>query len=341
MGPKKIRKTLPNGSKTPLKKSRKTMPKKIKSTDDDSPTKANGFKMDYKKYSGLCEITVKPCRHLMKLKNSDFKNSSLCNPLQWSCNHGDCSANESLMACLQCSHVACGKYIENHALEHYKQTKHPIMMNIDDQTLYCYRCDDFQMNDDFYMFGGHETIKSLRHRVNMLILERNSTNQNAGRVSMRSRRNNKEEKLLKSQDVFAVNHKALWCARMSRCRKFFRNWKNYYYDKKEPQNEEKEDSNKKEIDERLGIDKLESDKKKEKSSSEKAKSSPGKSVKFSDDLGESSKPKNSRKKLEESFVSKRPTTNSRTTIGSGGDKTEEKSEESVSRDKSAKDPGTK
>merc|ERR1712096_583455 len=174
-----------------------------------------------------------------------------------------------------------------------------------------------------------------------LILERNSTNQNAGRVSMRSRRNNKEEKLLKSQDVFAVNHKALWCARMSRCRKFFRNWKNYYYDKKEPQNEEKEDSNKKEIDERLGIDKLESDKKKEKSSSEKAKSSPGKSVKFSDDLGESSKPKNSRKKLEESFVSKRPTTNSRTTIGSGGDKTEEKSEESVSRDKSAKDPGTK
>merc|ERR1712096_420958 len=172
------------------KKSRKTMPKKIKSTDDDSPTKANGFKMDYKKYSGLCEITVKPCRHLMKLKNSDFKNSSLCNPLQWNCNHSDCSANESLMACLQCSHVACGKYIENHALEHYKQTKHPIMMNIDDQTLYCYRCDDFQMNDDFYMFGGHETIKSLRHRVNMLILERNSTNQNHGRVSMRSRRRN-------------------------------------------------------------------------------------------------------------------------------------------------------
>merc|ERR1712096_416956 len=121
-----------------------------------------------------------------------------------------------------------------------------------------------------------------------------------------------------SQDVFAVNHKALWCARMSRCRKFFRNWKNYYYDKKEPQNEEKEDSNKKEIDERLGIDKLESDKKKEKSSSEKAKSSPGKSVKFSDDLGESSKPKNSRKKLEESFV----LTASRTRCG---DKTEEKS----------------
>merc|ERR1712096_467499 len=159
----------------------------------------------------------------------------------------------------------------------------------------------------------------------------NSTNQNAGRVSMRSRRNNKEEKLLKSQDVFAVNHKALWCARMSRCRKFFRNWKNYYYDKKEPQNEEKEDSNRKEIDERLGIDKLESDKKKE-------KSSPGKSVKFSDDLGESSKPKNSRKKLEETFVSKRPTTNSRTRKGSGGDKTEQKPEESASL---AKDPGTK
>ena len=54
-------------------------------------------------------------------------------------------------------------------MDHYKQTGHPIMMNIDDQTLFCYKCGDFQMNDDFYLFAGNETIKDLRNKVKVSV----------------------------------------------------------------------------------------------------------------------------------------------------------------------------
>lgn len=71
---------------------------------------------------------------------------SILNPQKWHC--VDCHTTESLWACLKCSHVACGRYIEEHALRHFQETRHPLAMEVHDLYVFCYLCQDYVLNDN-------------------------------------------------------------------------------------------------------------------------------------------------------------------------------------------------
>uniref|UniRef100_A0A8C4LI18 ubiquitinyl hydrolase 1 n=1 Tax=Equus asinus asinus TaxID=83772 RepID=A0A8C4LI18_EQUAS len=74
-----------------------------------------------------------------------------------------CRSNKSPWVCLTCSSVHCGRYVNGHAKKHYedaqtpltnhkkseKQDKaqHTVCMDCSSYSTYCYRCDDFVVND--------------------------------------------------------------------------------------------------------------------------------------------------------------------------------------------------
>uniref|UniRef100_A0A182JL75 Ubiquitin carboxyl-terminal hydrolase n=1 Tax=Anopheles atroparvus TaxID=41427 RepID=A0A182JL75_ANOAO len=50
--------------------------------------------------------------------------------------------------CLQCGVVLCGRYDNGHALKHSNTNQnHNICMNTSNQSVYCYKCDEFVIND--------------------------------------------------------------------------------------------------------------------------------------------------------------------------------------------------
>ncbi|KAF4793465.1 Ubiquitin carboxyl-terminal hydrolase 3 [Turdus rufiventris] len=81
-------------------------------------------------------------------------------PSSWCCSV--CRSNKSPWVCLTCSSVHCGRYVNGHAKKHYedaqipvtnkkteKQEKvqHTVCMDCSSYSTYCYRCDDFVVND--------------------------------------------------------------------------------------------------------------------------------------------------------------------------------------------------
>lgn len=84
------------------------------------------------------------CRHVQKIRLSS--NHSVLNSQKWKCIN--CDACENIWACLSCSHVACGKYLDEHIKLHYETHKHPLSMNVWEKYVYCYECDDYVLNDN-------------------------------------------------------------------------------------------------------------------------------------------------------------------------------------------------
>ncbi|XP_043932855.1 ubiquitin carboxyl-terminal hydrolase 49 [Protopterus annectens] len=84
------------------------------------------------------------CKHVGRLRLA--QDHSILNPQKWHCL--DCNTTESVWACLKCSHVACGRYIEEHALKHFQETKHPLAMEVNELYVFCYLCDDYVLNDN-------------------------------------------------------------------------------------------------------------------------------------------------------------------------------------------------
>ncbi|KAM8795808.1 ubiquitin carboxyl-terminal hydrolase 49 [Eudromia elegans] len=84
------------------------------------------------------------CKHVGRLRLA--QDHSILNPQKWRC--VDCQTTESIWACLKCSHVACGRYIEEHALKHFEETRHPLAMEINDLYVFCYLCEDYVLNDN-------------------------------------------------------------------------------------------------------------------------------------------------------------------------------------------------
>ena len=46
--------------------------------------------------------------------------------------------NIFFQACLSCSNVACGRYIKEHAVKHYQETKHPLALEVNEKYAYWY-----------------------------------------------------------------------------------------------------------------------------------------------------------------------------------------------------------
>ncbi|TRY58396.1 hypothetical protein DNTS_018483 [Danionella cerebrum] len=84
------------------------------------------------------------CKHVNRLRLA--QDHSILNPQKWHC--VDCNTTESVWACLSCSHVACGRYIEEHALQHFKEQNHPLALEVNELYVYCYLCDDYVLNDN-------------------------------------------------------------------------------------------------------------------------------------------------------------------------------------------------
>ncbi|XP_044301075.1 ubiquitin carboxyl-terminal hydrolase 49 isoform X1 [Varanus komodoensis] len=84
------------------------------------------------------------CKHVGRLRLA--QDHSILNPQKWHCM--ECNTTESIWACLKCSHVACGRYIEDHALKHFEETRHPLAMEVNDLYVFCYLCEDYVLNDN-------------------------------------------------------------------------------------------------------------------------------------------------------------------------------------------------
>jgi len=55
----------------------------------------------------------------------------------------ECDAKESLWICLICGYVGCGRYQEQHAFQHYKQTAHTFSMHLGNQRVWDYAGDNY------------------------------------------------------------------------------------------------------------------------------------------------------------------------------------------------------
>nr|XP_019610923.1 PREDICTED: ubiquitin carboxyl-terminal hydrolase 3 isoform X1 [Rhinolophus sinicus] len=90
--------------------------------------------------------------------SAKFPNGS---PSSWCCSV--CRSNKSPWVCLTCSSVHCGRYVNGHAKKHYEEAQvplanhrkpekqdkaqHTVCMDCSSYSTYCYRCDDFVVND--------------------------------------------------------------------------------------------------------------------------------------------------------------------------------------------------
>lgn len=62
----------------------------------------------------------------------------------WKC--AECPGKDNWM-CLQCGSVRCGRYESGHALKHSSKQNHSICINTVNLSVYCYKCDEFVVND--------------------------------------------------------------------------------------------------------------------------------------------------------------------------------------------------
>ncbi|XP_033903475.1 ubiquitin carboxyl-terminal hydrolase 3 [Acipenser ruthenus] len=92
--------------------------------------------------------------------STQFPNGS---PSSWCCSV--CRSNKSPWVCLTCSSVQCGRYVNGHAKKHFEDSQiqasnhkksekhdkekpqHAVCMDCSSYSTYCYRCDDFVVND--------------------------------------------------------------------------------------------------------------------------------------------------------------------------------------------------
>ncbi|XP_063153649.1 ubiquitin carboxyl-terminal hydrolase 49 isoform X2 [Candoia aspera] len=155
------------------------------------------------------------CKHVGRLRLA--QDHSILNPQKWHCM--DCNTTESVWACLKCSHVACGRYIEDHALKHFEETRHPLAMEVNDLYVFCYLCEDYVLNDN-----PEGDLKLLRSSLSAVKSQKHDPSARSGRT-LRS--------MALGEDV--CNHQrapqgqpqmltALWYRRQSLLAKALRTW---------------------------------------------------------------------------------------------------------------------
>ncbi|XP_051932618.1 ubiquitin carboxyl-terminal hydrolase 49 [Hippocampus zosterae] len=84
------------------------------------------------------------CKHVVRLRLGH--DHSILNPQKWHC--VDCSTTDSVWACLKCSHVACGRFMEEHSLKHFQESHHPLAMEVRELDVFCFACGDYVLNDN-------------------------------------------------------------------------------------------------------------------------------------------------------------------------------------------------
>ncbi|XP_070996625.1 ubiquitin carboxyl-terminal hydrolase 44-like [Oncorhynchus clarkii lewisi] len=113
------------------------------------------------------------CKHVGRLRLAP--DHSILNPQKWHC--VDCNTTESVWACLGCAHVACGRYIEEHALQHFLQHHHPLAIEVNELYVFCYLCDDYVLNDN-----ATGDLKLLRSTLSAIQSQRYEVTTRSGRI---------------------------------------------------------------------------------------------------------------------------------------------------------------
>ena len=57
-----------------------------------------------------------------------------------------CQTTREDWVCLTCHHVYCGRYINEHMLEHNKASGHSMTLSFADLSVWCYICDSYVHN---------------------------------------------------------------------------------------------------------------------------------------------------------------------------------------------------
>uniref|UniRef100_A0A8B9TJZ6 Ubiquitin carboxyl-terminal hydrolase n=1 Tax=Anas platyrhynchos TaxID=8839 RepID=A0A8B9TJZ6_ANAPL len=159
------------------------------------------------------------CKHIGRLRLA--QDHSILNPQKWHC--VDCNTTESVWACLSCSHVACGRYIEEHALKHFQENGHPVALEVNELYVFCYLCDDYVLNDN-----ATGDLKLLRSTLSAIKSQNYECTTRSGRT-LRSMAASDDSYLahdgaqavLRNQDRMFT---ALWHRRRAFMGKVFRSW---------------------------------------------------------------------------------------------------------------------
>ncbi|MBN3271804.1 UP44A hydrolase, partial [Polyodon spathula] len=156
------------------------------------------------------------CKHVGRLRLA--QDHSILNPQKWHC--VDCNTTESVWACLSCSHVACGRYIEEHAIKHFQEKKHPVALEVNELYVFCYLCDDYVLNDN-----ATGDLKLLRSTLSAIKSQNYECTTRSGRTlrSMASEdiSAGSVQELLWDEDRMFT---ALWHRRRSLMGRVFRSW---------------------------------------------------------------------------------------------------------------------
>ncbi|XP_029457443.1 ubiquitin carboxyl-terminal hydrolase 44 isoform X3 [Rhinatrema bivittatum] len=126
------------GAPSPDKRAPRLLPSDVYSRDSILDRACNVLQLTTQR------LKMDKCKHVGRLRLA--QDHSILNPQKWHC--VDCNTTESVWACLSCSHVACGRYIEEHALKHFKESEHPVALEVNELYVFCYICDDYVLNDN-------------------------------------------------------------------------------------------------------------------------------------------------------------------------------------------------
>ncbi|KAB0379130.1 hypothetical protein FD755_010708 [Muntiacus reevesi] len=164
-------------------------------------------------------LTMDKCQHIGQLRLA--QDHSILNPQKWHC--VDCNTTESIWACLSCSHVACGRYIEEHALRHFQESSHPVALEVNEMYVFCYLCDDYVLNDN-----ATGDLKLLRSTLSAIKSQNYHCTTRSGRVLRPMGTSDDSyflhdgtQSLLQNEDQM---YTALWHRRRILMGKIFRTW---------------------------------------------------------------------------------------------------------------------
>ncbi|CAK1580886.1 unnamed protein product [Parnassius mnemosyne] len=114
------------------------------------------------------------CTHLLDNVKVDkgfiFQDDTITKNLHCSA----CLTAEQNWLCLHCGVVNCGRYINGHAREHAEMFDHQLCMSCDVYSVYCYKCDDYVVND-----LANQEIEEIRQRIMHLRRDENCLEANS------------------------------------------------------------------------------------------------------------------------------------------------------------------
>lgn len=86
------------------------------------------------------------CPHL-----SDLQPDSI-NHINTSERCSDCDSVNENWICLGCARIYCGRFVNEHMLNHFMESDHPLALSFADLSVWCYKCDSYIDNPRLFKY---------------------------------------------------------------------------------------------------------------------------------------------------------------------------------------------